>query len=58
MDNQRPSGIASRPTVFSAQSKRQAAQKSVAHLLDDKKALAEWTNNIEKIRQKESKDVV
>lgn len=57
MDNQQPSGIASPTTFFSAHSKQEAANKTVAHLLGDEKALAEWTNNIEKIRQKESQGV-
>lgn len=57
MDNQQPSGIASCPSIFSAQSKLEEAQKTIAHLLGDEKALAEWTNNIKKIRQKESQGV-
>lgn len=46
--------MASRTTIFSAQSKQDVAQKTVAHLLDDANAMAEWNSNIEKIRQKES----
>lgn len=54
MDNQLTSGIPSRSTVFSAKSKQGVAEKTVAHLLDDKAAMDDWKNNIEKIRQKES----
>lgn len=54
MDNQQTSSIPSRSTVFSAQSKQEVAEKTVARLLDDKAAMEDWTNNIEKIRQKES----
>ncbi|WP_295008803.1 hypothetical protein [uncultured Dechloromonas sp.] len=54
MDNQQTSNIPSRSTVFSAQSKHEVAEKTVARLLDDKAAMDDWTNNIEKIRQKES----
>jgi hypothetical protein len=54
MDNQQPSSSASPAANFSAQSKKQATQKTVAQLLDDKNAMDDWTNNIEKIRQKET----
>lgn len=54
MDNQQTSSIASRSTVFSAQSKQEVAEKTVARLLDDQAAMEDWKNNIEKIRQKES----
>jgi len=53
MDNQLPSSLTSRTINFSTQSKQQAAQKTVAQLLNDKNALADWVANIEKIRQKE-----
>ena len=54
MDNQQTSSIPSRSTVYSAKSKQAVAEKTVAHLLDDQAAMDDWTNNIEKIRQKES----
>ncbi|MFZ2973157.1 MAG: hypothetical protein WA049_11000 [Ferribacterium limneticum] len=54
MDNLQTSSIPSRSTVISAQSQQEVAEKTVAHLLDDKAAMEDWTNNIEKIRQKES----
>lgn len=54
MDNQETSNIPSRSTVFSANSKQGVAEKTVARLLDDQAAMDDWTNNIEKIRQKES----
>lgn len=54
MDNQQTSSISSRSSIFSAKSKQEAAEKTVAHLLDDKDAMNDWTNNIEKIRQNES----
>lgn len=57
MDNQRTSNNPSRSTVFSAKSKQEVAEKTVAHLLDDKAAMDDWKNNIEKIRQKESDGV-
>lgn len=54
MDNQQTSSTPSRSTAFSAQSKQKVAEKTVARLLDDKAAMDDWKNNIEKIRQKES----
>lgn len=54
MDNQQTSSNPSRSTNFSAKSKQEVADKTVAHLLDDKDAMNDWTNNIEKIRQNES----
>lgn len=58
MDNQQPSSIAFPVASFSALSQQQAAQKTVAQLLDDKNALDDWTNNIERIRQRESDSAV
>lgn len=57
MDNQRTSNTPSRSTIFSAKSEQEVAKKTVAHLLDDKAAMDDWKNNIEKIRQKESDGV-
>lgn len=54
MDNQQTSSTPSNSTVFSTKSKHEVAEKTVAHLLDDKAAMDDWKNNIEKIRQKES----
>lgn len=54
MDNQRTSNNPFRSTIFSAKSKQEVAEKIVARLLHDQKAMADWTNNIEKIRKKES----
>lgn len=54
MDNQQTSNSPSHSTIFSAQSKQKVAEKTVARLLDDKAAMDDWKNNIEKIRQKES----
>lgn len=53
MDNQQPSSLTSRSINFSTQSKQQAAQKTVAQLLDDKDALDDWFTNIERIRRME-----
>lgn len=57
MDNQQASSIAAGATNFSVQTRQQGAQTTVAQLLDDKNAMEDWTNNIEKIRQKESEGV-
>jgi len=43
-------------TGFSGKSKQKLAEKTIADLLVDKTAMDDWTNNIEKIRQKESCD--
>ena len=54
MDNQLTSSNPSHSTILPAQSKQKVAEKTVARLLDDQAAMDDWTNNIEKIRQKES----
>lgn len=54
MDNQQTSNNPFRSTIFSAKSKQEVAEKTVARLLDDQAAMDDWTNNIEKIRQKDS----
>ncbi|UCV14051.1 hypothetical protein [Quatrionicoccus australiensis] len=48
MDNQQTSSTPSNSTVFSAKYKHEVAEKTVAHLLDDKAAMDDWKNNIEK----------
>lgn len=51
MNHQEPSAMAPHGPEYSTQSKQQKAQKTVAHLLDDKDALSDWVKNIEKIRK-------
>ncbi|EMB9908937.1 hypothetical protein VAL12_006984 [Pseudomonas aeruginosa] len=50
MNNQQQSKPSLGKSTFSQSLSK---QKSVAQLLDDKAALEDWSNNIEKIRQKE-----
>ena len=54
MDNQQTSSIPFRSSILSTKSKQDVAERTVANLLDDKAAMDDWKNNIEKIRQKES----
>jgi hypothetical protein len=54
MTNELPSSSESRAAIFTPQPKPDEAQKTVANLLNDTNAMAEWIGSIEKIRQKES----
>jgi hypothetical protein len=54
MNNPQPPSTAYCDAIFTARLKHKAAPKTIAGLLDDANAIAEWSNNLKKIRQKES----
>lgn len=53
MNNQQPSSAAYHEATFSDRPKQEVATKTIADLLDDANALADWSSSIEKIRQKD-----
>lgn len=54
MNKQQPSIPRLGKIDYSPGRAKQANQKSIAQLLNDQAALDDWSNNIEKIRQKEA----
>lgn len=57
MNNHLPPRTSIPTFSFLVKSKQQDPIGTIAQLLDDKAAMVDWTNNIEKIRQKESAGV-